>query len=219
MSKNLSPQSSTGAQQDAAEAVFALLSDFLFERVNLLTHPNNVNSTATTTTTTFTLGLRIPDTAGGFMTRPDRKARFRTIFYVSGGGMEKSEFYFLVPARYQAESFSGADLTKIDFLHSFVGIWCNAGVVKLVSRKAGVTNVTDTSILLSGTTTYVLEVLFNIYSAEFFINGQSIGSISCNLLDDLYNIVSIFPFFAPIRSKDGTSVNLNVENYQFLQDK
>ncbi len=217
MDKKINSQSSQEDKRNVSEAVYELLSDFFFDKVNFLSESGTTVSTATTSTTDFRTSLRVPDTSAGKYLRPDRKARFRTLFYCSGG-VEAADFYIFSPAMYRSTTLA-TDVANFNTFDSYVGIRSNAGVVSLITKSRGIEKTVPTTVTLSGETTYLLEIFYNVTYADIYLDGQLLGSVNCDLTEFVYNQITMYPFFGPIKSKSGTSVNLNFENYQFIQDK
>ena len=215
MNESLNRHSSSEEKRAVGEALFDSLSELLFDKVNLISGTFAV-STATVSTTDFMTQLRVIDTSLRQFMRPDRKVRFRCTFYVAGT-IEKADMYILVPAVYSSTVLG--IVTDMHVLSSYVGIRVNAGAVSLVSWDGTADTIFSTTTVLAGTTTYYLEIKSNITNAEIYLNGALIGTIPCELNKTLYSYQTFYPLFAPIRSKDGTSVNLNMESYQILQDK
>ncbi len=210
---SLNKLSSPDEKKSAADAVYELLSDFLFEKVNLLNNPTLSVSANTTNTSTYDITFRVPDTGKGLYLRPDKKSRLRAVFYVNGTA-EKADFYFLSPVRFQ-----GVTGVTFDGLHSYVGIKSVEGLVSLVSYSDGAEMQVSTDQVLEGENTYAIDIKYNIGNAEVYINNRLLGTIECNLSSDFYNIITLYPVLGAIRSIDGTSVQLTAENFQFLQDK
>jgi len=210
--------SSTEEKDGTAEIVYEVLGDFLFNQANLINGTFAVSG-ANTSTSQYKVGLRVPDTSSRMFMSPDRKLRFRCTFYVSGTA-EKADLYILTPAVLtDLTAVSGGLITNISSLDSYVGIRFNAGEVSLVSKGLGTTVSKGKSNTITSDKTYYLEVLYNITNAEFYLNKEYLGTLSCNLQDSLYTYEAFYPLIAPIKSLDGTSVNLNMESYQILQDK
>ncbi len=215
--ENLQPQSSSEQIKDASDAIFDLLSDYLFDRVNLLNFPGQSTSTGVTSTTTFGGLLRVPDTALGRYLKVDRRSRLRTIFYITGDS-DRAECYILSPAVYQ-DTASLNTFTTIDVLEAYVGIKIDDTVVSLVSKGVGGAKEQQTTATIIDDETHVLDIIYNITYADVYLDNVFLGSINCDLTSTLYNPVTVFPLFAPIRSNSGNSVSLVAENYQFLQDR
>jgi len=204
---------STIEKKNASVAMFDDISELLFDRVNLI---NSGFATAggTTSTTTYDIDLRVIDTSERKFMRPDRKLRFRGTFYTSGT-QAQVDAYILTPAIYN----SLVAPTLVTDLSAYVGLKIDAGIVSLVSKNTFGEKTVPTSLDISDGATYYLEVKYNINNAEFYIDGEYLGSITCNLNDQIYNYLTFYPLIAPIRSKSGSSVNINFESYQILQDK
>ena len=201
----------------AKDIIYEALSDVFFERVNFLNNPDTVVSTATTSTTQYRTLLRVPDTTGGKYLRPDKKSRFRSCFYVSGG-VENADFYILSPAMYRSASLA-SDISNFNTFDSYVGIRCNSGRVSLESKSRGQVKSIPVSTILVSNTSYVIEILFHTKTAQILLDGLIIGNVACDLTEFSDSIITMFPIFAPIRSTTAVSVNLNAENYQFIQEK
>jgi hypothetical protein len=217
MQEKLNIFSTKDDKANAAEVIYEVLSDFFFDKVTFLTSPGNSNSTATTSTSNYKTLLRVPDTSRGKYLRPDRKSKFRALFYVSGG-VEQAEFMILSPAMYRDDTLA-SDVANLDLFDSFVGIKVVGGVISLISKSRGVTKESTIPTKLYGETTYLIEMTYGVKSINIRIDNKHIGTISCDLQEFKNDQITMYPFFCPIKSTDGTSVNLNFENYQFLQDR
>jgi hypothetical protein len=208
--------SSTSEKREATEALFDVFSELLFERVNLI---NGVSATSLDVTDTVNYGmlLRIPDTSVRNFMRPDRKLRFRCTFYLKAPA--KADCYILVPATLN----SLTSPTQVTDFNRYVGLRILNGVVSLVSGGAENLTVSTTYDIGAGSPsfsdTYYLEIFFNVNSAQFFLNNVSVGTISCDLASALYTYQTFYPVICPIKSSDGTAVQVVFESYQILQDK
>lgn len=216
ISRQINSRSSKEDKFNTADAVFSTFAELFFDRLIFLSNPGGANSTATSGSSYRTL-LRVSDTSKGKNIRPDKELRFRTIFYVSGG-VENADFYILSPATYRSESIT-SDIGNFDTFDAFAGIRVVNGQVYLSSKSRGIQEQVNTSVNLKGTTTYLLDIIFNVTSLEVYIDSGYVGSISCDLKENINNLITVFPIFAPIKSTTGVSVNLNFENYQLIQDK
>lgn len=205
----------TGQEQkkEASEAIFDQLSDYLFDKVILLTWPTLATSTAITSTTNYGVLLRTPDTSAGKYIRPDKTSRFRCVFYISNP--VQADAYILSPAVHQS---STAPQLPSD-MASYVGIRILGGVVSMVSRSSAGEVSKETTFRILTNDSYTLEIKYNITYADIFIDNQQIGSIECNMEENIYRLVTVYPLIAPIRSLNASSVSINVENYQFLQSR
>ena len=218
LNQNSSPQS----KKNSSEAVFELLSDYLFDSVNLISGTFAIAG-ANTSTTTYTTGLRVIDTSQRQFMRPDRKIRFRCSFYLNQP--TKALAYIFVPATYDLQTPSP---TLISELISYVGIKIDQGEVSLVTKNPtdGEKTVSttfrieaDPLVLPTFSKTYYLEMQYEVTHINVFINNVFLGSIACEMTKNLYTYQTFYPLIAPIKSTDGTSVNLTMESYQILQDK
>lgn len=216
LNKNSSPEQ----KRDASKAVFEQLSDFFFNQVNFLPYPGRSTSGTVTSTSIYSAAIRVPDTAAGKHLRSDKRSRLRAVFYVEDGGAEEAEAYILSPCAYQATTSLSGGVSSMSAFHAYVGVKISRGVLSLVSKsRGGEERLRSTNIKLSGTTTYSIEIHYNITSAEIFIDGVSLSTIDTDFSDITYSMITTFPLIAPIKSSDGTGVALTLENYQYMQDR
>jgi hypothetical protein len=215
--ERLNQTSSQEQKKNTSEAVFDQLTDYLFDKVLLLNNPQLVTSTGNNSTTNYTGLLRVPDTSRGRYVRPDKKSRFRTAFYISGGG-NKADAYILTPCVYLSES-SPTSFTSMNIFDSYVGIKILAGDVFMATKSKSGERLIKSRVRIPDNSTNVLDIEYNISHANIYINGEQIGSIDANMTESLYSLITTYPLIAPIRSTDGTTVTMNIENYQFLQDR
>lgn len=208
---NLNYNSSEDQKREAANAVFEKFSDFLFEKVNLI-NSAGATSGATTSTTSYVMALRVIDTSVRNFFKPDRKIRFRCSFYLTQP--TKADAYILVPATIDSITTP----TSVTDLVNYVGIKILSGALSLVAKYNGLEKTISVGLPIT-TDTYYLEIQYNITSADFFINGNRIGSINCDMSENTYTYQTFYPLIAPIRSTDATSVNMTMESYQILQEK
>ncbi len=197
--------------------VFELLGDYLFDKVNLLVSPGISTSTAVTSTTDFSGSLRVPDTSGGKYLKPTKPSRVRTVFYVSGG-VEKADAYILTQCLLPSSTFP-SPLTSTNPFKYYTGIKILAGVLYVVSKDGTSEITTQTNMVLTGNTTYKLEIVFNVSNTVVYIDDKYVGSITNDYTNSEVGVVTIYPIIGLIRSTDGSSVQMNFENYQFLQDR
>lgn len=211
--------SSQEAKKNNSETFFSEISDYLFDKVNFLNNPGLAASAATTSTTTYDVAVRVPDTSGGLYLRPDRRSRLRTVFYIVGGGASKADAYILSPCLYPSSTSISAGITTLNIFNYYVGISIKAGAISLVSKDSTGTKQISTSYTITGTSTNKLEILYNVTHADIYVNDSFLGSISVDTTTSFGSLVTIYPLIAPIRSIDGTSVEIDLENYQFIQEK
>lgn len=219
MRPSLSQGSSRENRKQASEALFDSFSELLFDRVNLINGTFAVSG-ATTSTSLYKIQLRVPDTSNRLFMRPDKKIRFRCTFYISGTA-EEADAYILIPAVItDTSSIDSVNQTipSLSVFDGYSGIRMNAGAVSLVSHGANVEGV-STAARIVGNSTHYLEIKYNINNSEIYLDNTYLGSVSCDLTRSLYTYTVFYPLLAPIRSIGGTSVNLNMESYQILQDK
>jgi hypothetical protein len=212
----LNQASSSEQRSGAADAVFDAFSKLLFERANLI-NGYSITSTDVTSTSNFGLLLRIPDTSGRNFMRPDRNSRMRGTFFMKQPA--SAECYILFPALYN----STATLTDFADLSYYVGLYIQRGRVFLISKGKRTSSAPTTINLGEGSPelskTVSIEIKYNVYEAEFFINNERIGSITTDVAEGLYEYQTIYPLICPIRSVNGTAVQITFESFQILQDK
>lgn len=214
MSKTLNPQSSNESKKQAQDIIFDSISEILFDRVNLLNNPSLVTSTLVTSTATYGMLLRVPDTAKGKYLRPDRISRIRLIFYFTGA-QSKTIGYILSPCVYNSQ-VAPTDVSQLD---SYVGIKVSGGKIYLVTKVDGVEKTKDTDLTVTDSTTRILDIQYNINSADISVDNQFLGTMETKMNNNINSLQTFYPLIAPIKSTDGTGVQINIENYQFLQDK
>lgn len=217
MNQNLNTNSSTSQKRDTSEAVFQVLSDYLFDRVNFLNNPGNVTSNGVTSTTIYNVAIRVVDTSEGKTIRPDRASRFRTVFYIFGGA-ENADAYILSPCFNPTDTSISSGIADLNIFSHYVGVRLLAGEVSLVSKDKSGTKEVPTSTKIKGDTTYKLEIFFNINSASIYIDNNFIGTVAIDNSSIVNNVVTAYPLISPIRSTNGVSVEMDFENYQFIQD-
>jgi hypothetical protein len=215
--KNLNRFSSSEDKNSAAEVVYEVLGDFLFDKVNFLNNPGNSTSNGVTSTTTYGAAVRVPDTGAGKYLLPNKKTRLRTVFYIFGDA-ENADAYILTQCMYQGSTLAAFTSVESTFSY-YVGIKINRGAVSLVSKSSNGMNEVRTEARVIGATTYKLEMLFNVLYTEVYIDDNYIGSISHDYSSATETQITLYPLIAPIRSIAGTSVEMDLENYQILQDK
>lgn len=213
----LNNQSSAEAKKDVAEIVYEVLGDFLFDKVNFLNNPGNSTSNGITSTTTYGALVRVPDTGAGKYLSPIKRTRLRTVFYIFGGA-SNADAYILTQCMYGSSTLSAFTSVPATFTY-YTGIRIYAGSVSLVSKSRDGLKEISTNTVISGATTYKLEIVFNITNTDVYIDDVYIGTIAHDYSMASEDQVTIYPLIAPIRSIAGTSVEMDLENYQILQDK
>lgn len=216
--RNLNRNSSSEQKKDAAEGIFENFSNFLFEKVNLLVNPGFSTSNGVTSTTTYNTAIRVPDTSGGAYLKINRESRFRCLFYIFGTA-EKADGYLLSPVVYQSTTSISSGITSPSIFGFYVGIKFLAGRVWLCSFSEGQETLKDTGLRLIGESTYKLEIIYNKTSADIFVGDEFLGTVECDPSSFYNNTVTFYPLMGIIKSTDGTSVELTLENYQYIQDK
>lgn len=215
MNQILNINSSKEQKRNSAEAVYEELTDYLFDRIILLNEAGLTTSTSITSTSNYGMALRIIDTSQGKSFRPDKKSRLRFNFYFNNNAAN-IDAYILSPAMYPALTPAP---TNVSQLNAYVGVKVFDGNVSLVAKDSGGERTVTTSFTIPDDSTHILDILYNVTYAEIKIDGESLGSINCNLLEDLYDMQTFYPLIAPIRSQNGSAVQITSESYQFIQDK
>lgn len=210
--------SSFDEKRQASEAIFELLSDFFFDKVNFISFPFTQVEDYTSTTL-FKGESRLTDTAEGKFLRPDKKSRMRCQFYVKNPAAILG--YVLSPVIY--DSFVSLNtFDSMDIFRSYVGIKIDKGVISVAVKNHGELEKlykTDYFFSGSGTSdTLVLEVRYNLSFTEVYIDNTYVGSFPIDLGYKTKETVTFLPLLSPAISYGGT-VNITVENYQFIQDK
>lgn len=216
--QQLNSDSSKDEIRSASEAMFGLLADYFFDKVNFLNNPGLSTSASTTSTTTYDVAVRVPDTSLGKYFKIDRRSRLRTVFYITGGA-ENAEAYILSPCLYPSTSSISSGIASLDVFNFYTGIKINKGSVSLVSSVPGKKRKTSTSKVLRSNTTYKLDMLYSGTKTDVYIDDEFIGSVSNSYNESLGRIITTYPLIAPIRSATGSAVEITLENYQILQDK
>lgn len=214
MNNNLNRLSTPEQKRSAAEAVYELLSDFFFEQVNFLNSPGTVTSGDVTSTSNYGMALRVPDTSKGKYIRPDKKSKFRCLFYYEDN-LTNTDGYILSPCVYQSSTAP----TNVSQFNSYLGIKVLSGNVSLVSKIRGREQLFPTQFKITDDTTYLLEMDYSGNTLNVSIDGALIGSVSGDFSDTAYSLITVYPIIAPIRSVNGSTVKITFENYQYLQDK
>ncbi len=204
-------------REQAGESVFNVLSDALFDKVNLLNNPGLSVSPSVTSTSVYDTNFRVIDTTGGLHIRPDKISRLRMSFYVSPA-IEDAQFYILSPALYNGSSLSSG-ISNVNEFEMYSGVFVDAGEVHIVSKGNSVQSSVKSNTTLSGDTTYIVDILYNLSNVDVYINNDYVGGISVNEHNPGAKYIGAYPLICPIRSKSGTSVKLTSENYQFIQDR
>lgn len=192
------------------------VSDGIYETLwNKVYHVASFASASITTTGTNLLDAngRESDTTAGRLSSPSRDCKFKTAFYLDTG-FNVSTVYITSPA-ISAVSTVGSFIVDSD--KSFVGIKIINGAINLVSCRSGVETVKTTTTTIINNNTNVLEIDYYITHAIILFNDVQIGDIACNLLGITFQ--TFFPFLTSLSSNDTSSVNLTIENYEFIQKR
>lgn len=213
--------SSARAKKDASEAVFELLSDYLFNQVNFTSFPfSQVAQGGITSTSNFVGTSRIIDTAEGKLHEVGKNSKARMSFYISNP--DQIVGYVLSPAIY--DSFSSLNsFSSLSLLRSYIGLKIDQGVMSVVVKEAGrVENEYFTGKKLNGsgpTDTFVLEILYNGNTSSVYLDKELLGNFNTNFILPNTDTKVFLPLLSPAKSVDGSSVNITIENFQFLQDR
>ena len=215
---SLNKLSSIEEKREASEAVFQLLSDFFFDKINIISFPfTQVEDYSSTTL--FNGESRLTDTAEGKFLSPGKRSRMRCQFYVQNPDALLG--YILSPVVY--DSFASLNtFSSMDIFRGYVGIKIDRGAISVVVKedeKKEVEYPTEYSFSGSGfTDTLVLEIKHNISFADVFIENTKVGSFPTDFGHRTKDTVVFLPLLSPAKSYGGT-VNIVIENYQFIQDK
>lgn len=219
----LDRDSTPEAKRQARDVVFSELASYFFDKVvfiNIIY--SDFGGGGTVSTTNYDKDSRIIDTSGGRLMAPGKESRMRCQFYLKNPS--KLSGYLLSPSVLDSydTSIITTDLTP---LRSYFGLKFNGTSTSVVVKEAGKneveypTDFTMTMFDATYTDTFSLEILHNIKSTDIYINGKSYGSYKTDLVGNTTVTQTFYPFFAPGKSTDGTSVNIVVENLQFIQNR
>jgi hypothetical protein len=220
---SLNRQSSLEEKKNVSEAVFELLSDFFFDRINFISFPfTQVTETAGgyTSTTLFGGASRLTDTADGKFLALDKKSRTRCQFYVKNPPSMLG--YVLSPVRYDSYTTLNT-FSSMDVFSGYAGIKIDKGIVYVAVKSYGKTEILyPTDYVLTGTgesTTLVLEIRYDVNSVSVSIDNRKIGSFPIDLAPRTGPFKTFLALMSPAKSYDASGVNITIENYQFIQDK
>jgi len=209
LDRNLADQS----KGIASDAVALHLGEILWSKVFYIAS-FATSSTDTTTTEVLPAGGRESDTTAGKQFRPERPSKFRTAFYL-GTNISKLTAYIASPGLLFTTSTIPSSI--LDSKISFVGIKIDSdGDVSLITSLRGVTTTKATGVTITDDTTNILEINYFVKYADVYLNNVSLGSIPCDILSSTQFEV-FFPFISSVGSSDGTSVNLTLDSYEFMQ--
>lgn len=161
---------------------------------------------------------RLRDTSGDLFLSVDRPTKFRVSFYFGSTGLGAGCTTYITTAH--VRSVSGT-VPILDNGAEFVGIKIINNRIYLCSyvdsKKKEVLIDTNKVIVLDETV--ILEIqYFPRERADFFINNVYIGTITGNLPNNNHPII-YYPIFCSLKRTDGLSHNLNIDYYEFLQDR
>lgn len=175
-------------------------------------------SITTTTTELLDANGRESDTSQGRKFTPYRQSRFKCSFYLNSN-IAKGVFYITSPAVSKSASIGTA---IVDADKSFVGIKIvgsvGGGAVNLVHSINGTETTKATSANIVDAKTNILEIDYYISHFTVFFNGVSIGDMP-STISTVSTFETFFPFLTSVGSTDGTSVNLTIEAFEFLQKR
>jgi hypothetical protein len=220
MTKVISKLSSKDEKKGTAEAVYETLADFFFDKVSFISYAFSEVTNGGYTGSTFRGWSRLPNTAGGKFLVTDRNSRMRLHFYVKNPTSIIG--YILSPAVFD-DTTSLNDIASLDILRGYVGLKINLGTIYVVVKEAGKSEVLyDTNIKLTNTgesETYRLEMRYGAKTTQVFIDDIQIGSFATDFSTGFDEPQSFLPLFSPAKSSNGTSINITIENFQYIQDK
>ncbi len=215
----LTSDSAPEDKKDASEAVFELLADYFFDKINFISFPFS-ESTDTTDTVNYNGLSRLTDTAEGKFLEVGRRSRTRCNFYVNNPA--QIDAYILSPVLYDAFT-SLNTFSSMDILRSYIGIKINQGVVTVVTKEYLKDEVSyDTDFLFTGsgsTDTIVLDILYNGNTSKVYLDSKFVGNFPTDFGEGKTPTKTYLSLLSPVRSVDGSTVNLTIENFQFIQDR
>lgn len=222
MKNNINKYSSQDSKKEAQEVVYESLVDAFFDGVVFINLAySDLGGGGTTSTTTYGTASRIIDSAQGKLMAPGKEHRLRCQFYIKNPS--KTEGYILSPAVYDSATLGS--ITSLSSLRAYVGLKIFKGIVYVAVKQAGGTeklhqipfNLTMSDATFSDT--FALEIKHHVNYTDIFIDNVFYGSYTSDLVGTFGTVEIFYPFFAPARSTDGTSVNIVAENIQFIQSK
>lgn len=214
--------SSREEKLEASQAVFEGLSEALFDRVNFISFPFSqlTSSGGTTSTTDYTTGSRLIDSTGGKFLSVRKMSRFRCNFYTVGG--DKIDAYILSPA--VLDGFTLGTVTDINAkMRSYVGVKLLNGQLYLAIKEVGEDErlelIDGISFPSGASDTHTLEIVYDVNTARVLVDGELVSNFNIDFDVSSNDAYTYYPLFSPGRSTDGTSVNLVVENLQYIQNR
>ena len=222
MNNQLNRDSSIEQKKSASEAVFENLVDFFFDKVNYVTLVFSRFSSGggTTSTSAYATGSRIIDTSEGKFFSERRTSRMSCSFYTQNAN--QLEGYILSPAVFDSTGSLGA-ISNLSSLRAYLGIKIDGGTVTVVVKDDGKDEVlypTDITIAAGFSETFRLETRYNINTAEVLIDGSLIGVYNLDWSVNEKTTKTFYPLFSPGKTKNsGTTVDIVIENFQFIQNK
>jgi len=223
MERNLNSQSSPEQKKDVADIVFDRLGDYLFDKISIISFPFTQVTDAAgkyTSTTLYGGESRLTDTAEGKFLAPGKQSRMKCQFYVQNP--DHIVGYILSPVVY--DSFTSLNtFSSLDVLRAYIGIKINGGIVTVSVKEAGGSEVnyaTGLSFSGSGSTdTIVLEINYNGKSTEVYLDSERVGTYQTDFITGFSTVSTFLPLLSPAISKDGSGVNIVIENYQYIQNR
>lgn len=190
------------------------LVDSLWDKFLLLSEITVFTVTSATTTENIE---RHRFTAAVSELNPGKSGRFRCSFYFGSTGLgENAQAYI---TSFHTRTSTTAPVAINEGVNEYIGIKIVDNAVSLVTYSNSIETLYSTSKVLEGNTTYTLEIFFDPSGqATFLLDKENIGVIrtGINLTVDapIY-----YPIFCSIKSLDGVSHSLNIEYFQFLQER
>lgn len=219
--KNLNINSSIEEKKYAIDAVSEFISDVLFDKANFVTlvFSRFSASGGTTSTANYATDSRIIDTSEGKFFKQEQPSRMSCSFYTQNA--DKLEGYILSPAL--LDSVSLGTVSDLSSFRAYVGIKIVSGNLSVVVKNDGSSETlysTGIRILGGFSSTYRLEIRYNLNSADVILNEVLIGTYELSWALNEKSTVTFYPLFSPGKTLDGsTTVDIVIENFQFLQDK
>ena len=175
-------------------------------------------ASVTTSSSTEDISAKEVDTSEGKYFDPKLPSRLRMNFYINEG-QANATVYILSPTVNGVDFATAVPLSTSTTL-SYVGVKIVKTAFKLVSydRNTGIETLIDTEKVIDDNTTHTLELIYRPgESSDVYLDTDFVGSIESNLVDNAV-IKVYYPYLTSVKSDSG-SVNLTIENYEFIQQR
>lgn len=197
------------------EVISESIIDILWRRIFYVS--SFAAESVTTSSSTENVDAKEVDTSEGDKFDPDLPSRYRVNFYLNSG-QTNSVVYILSPAISTDPTFATSVPIATNEYLSYVGIKIDQGNINLVSSTEGKEIVRGTNKKITDNTTHTLEIIYRPRSAaDIYYDNDLLGSIPANLPAKA-QLKTFYPYLTSVKSNSG-SVNLTLENYEFVQEK